>query len=137
MHEEQPRPKNQPGKQSIWQMVIKDMENREKLGIDRYGEPVQTFNGRDSLLDAYEEQLDKIVYLKQHMEELKELGNELLIILEEANRGINVNKMLGDIISKHKCLGIKICDKCRGSGDQVIQFGFVETCIKCKGKGYV
>lgn len=55
----------------IWKLVLEDMEVRRKLGIERYGRPVQTFNGRDALQDAYEEALDLAVYLKQAMEERK------------------------------------------------------------------
>lgn len=32
--------------------VQKDIEVRRKVGIQRYGTPLQPFNGRDALLDA-------------------------------------------------------------------------------------
>lgn len=54
---------------SIWQLVMRDMYQREQLGIMRYGTPLQIFNGRDSLQDAYEEALDLVVYLRQVIEE--------------------------------------------------------------------
>lgn len=57
-----PIPNDQP---SVWQLVLRDMYEREQIGIMRYGTPLQVFNGRDSLQDAYEESLDKTVYLKQ------------------------------------------------------------------------
>lgn len=40
-----------------------DMERRNQFGIDKYGTPLQAFNGRDFLQDAYEEALDFTVYL--------------------------------------------------------------------------
>lgn len=40
-------------------------------GIAKYGTPVQAFNGRSALWDAYEEVLDLAVYLKQRLEEEK------------------------------------------------------------------
>lgn len=52
-----------------WELVIQDMEQRNKFGIAKYGTPLQAFNGRDSLKDAYEEALDLCVYLKNAMEE--------------------------------------------------------------------
>lgn len=64
----QPNPtknKNKP----IVDMVIKDMKIRKKQGIKTYGVPLQAFNGRDALLDAYEEALDLCMYLKQSLEE--------------------------------------------------------------------
>lgn len=45
-------------------MVQDDLEERLKVGIERYGQPLQAFNGRDSLRDAYEEVLDLAVYLR-------------------------------------------------------------------------
>lgn len=54
---------------SIWQLVLRDMYQREQVGIMRYGTPLQVFNGRDALRDAYEEVLDLAVYLRQVIEE--------------------------------------------------------------------
>lgn len=45
--------------------VIADMQTRKQVGIARYGTPLQPFNGRDALWDAYEEALDLACYLKQ------------------------------------------------------------------------
>jgi hypothetical protein len=47
-----------------WELVMRDMENRNKAGIEKYGTPLQPHNGRNSLQDAYEEALDLAVYLK-------------------------------------------------------------------------
>jgi hypothetical protein len=46
-------------------MVIADMHARDKLGRKRYGTPLQPWNGRDALVDAYEEALDLCAYLRQ------------------------------------------------------------------------
>ena len=46
-----------------------DMAQRLKLGIERYGTGLQADNGRDMLLDAYEEALDLCVYLRGIMYE--------------------------------------------------------------------
>lgn len=50
-------------------LVVADMWARKRLGIKRYGVPLQPFNGRSALLDAYEEVLDLAVYLRQLLEE--------------------------------------------------------------------
>ncbi len=42
--------------------LIPDMEQRDRLGRERYGVPLQPFNGRSFSQDAYEECLDLIVY---------------------------------------------------------------------------
>jgi len=61
---EQPAPikNNNP---AVWQLVIQDMENRDKLGESRYGTKLQAYNGRDGLIDLYEELLDACVYCRQ------------------------------------------------------------------------
>jgi hypothetical protein len=45
--------------------VIADMEARDRLGRERYGTPLQPFNGRDALRDLYEELLDASAYAMQ------------------------------------------------------------------------
>ena len=66
--EEQPMPitNNNP---ILQELVIEDMESRLNLGIERYGTGLQAGNGRDMLLDAYEEALDLCVYLRGVMYE--------------------------------------------------------------------
>jgi hypothetical protein len=49
----------------IQDMVIADIEARRQIGIKRYGTGLQAYNGRDALVDAYEEALDLAMYLKQ------------------------------------------------------------------------
>ncbi len=56
----------------IWPLVLKDLKERVKLGKSRYGTVLQTNNGRDALLDAYEEAMDLAIYLRQVIEERKE-----------------------------------------------------------------
>ena len=48
----------------IQELVMEDMKGRLALGIERYGTGLQAHNGRDMLLDAYEEALDLSVYLR-------------------------------------------------------------------------
>ena len=59
--------KNEP----IVDLVVQDMKERKKQGIETYGTPLQAFNGRNALQDAYEEALDLCMYLKQVIEETK------------------------------------------------------------------
>lgn len=68
LHTDQPMPVRNDGV-SIQAMVRRDLEQREKVGIQRYGTPLQAFNGRDALRDAYEEALDLSCYLRQALAE--------------------------------------------------------------------
>lgn len=61
----------QPTTGDCWLLVLKDMEERRLHGIEKYGVPVQPYNGRDPLIDAYQEALDLCVYLRQAIEERK------------------------------------------------------------------
>lgn len=45
-------------------LLIEDIEARRQVGIGRYGQGHRPFNGRDTLRDMYEEDLDKLVYLR-------------------------------------------------------------------------
>jgi hypothetical protein len=64
---DQPAPS--PSSGDVWLLVIADMEERRRVGIKRYGTPLQPGNGRDALADAYAEALDLAVYLRQAIEE--------------------------------------------------------------------
>jgi hypothetical protein len=56
----------------IVDLVMEDMKARKQLGIKRYGTALQPFNGRDALVDAYEEALDLAIYLRQALEEKRQ-----------------------------------------------------------------
>lgn len=62
---DQSQPMPQPGEEDVTRAVIDDLRRRERKGIETYGTPLQTHNGRDALRDAYEEVLDLAQYLKQ------------------------------------------------------------------------
>lgn len=50
---------------AVWDMVMEDIKERDQKGIQTYGTRLQPFNGRDALVDAYQEALDLVVYLRQ------------------------------------------------------------------------
>lgn len=53
----------------VYKLVNIDLEERYKVGLERYGIALQPFNGRDALRDAYEEAIDLVFYLRQAMYE--------------------------------------------------------------------
>ena len=56
---------------SYGDVVTQDIINRAFIGKERYGVFLQPHNGRDALLDAYEEALDLATYLMQVVMETK------------------------------------------------------------------
>lgn len=74
----------------VWELVIKDMQERDEVGRERYGTPLQTNNGRDHLVDAYQELLDQAVYLRAEIEERKNriAIDEEALALELYRRGL-------------------------------------------------
>ena len=68
MIEDQPPPITNTSR-PIWELVVEDMQERDHVGRARYGTPLQANNGRDPLVDAYQEALDLCVYLRQAIEE--------------------------------------------------------------------
>ena len=49
--------------------MIADMRARHEMGARKYETALRPFNGRDPLIDAYQEALDLCVYLRQAIEE--------------------------------------------------------------------
>jgi hypothetical protein len=63
------RPGDQPlpteGQQDVQEALIARLKQRRALGIERYGRPLKTFNGRKALQDLLEELLDGANYALQ------------------------------------------------------------------------
>ena len=50
---------------AVWDLVLKDIKERDKFGFKKYGKRLQPFNGRNVLFDLYQELLDAVVYIRQ------------------------------------------------------------------------
>jgi hypothetical protein len=73
----QPAPRDSGGP-AVWPFVIADMQARDASGQAKYGTPLQAHNGRDALVDAYQESLDLAVYLRQVIIERDSFGYDLV-----------------------------------------------------------
>lgn len=62
-----PPPKK--GGRAVTPEVIADLRKRSEMGKEKYGTVLETGNGRDALVDAYQEALDLCCYLKQKLME--------------------------------------------------------------------
>jgi hypothetical protein len=60
--EPQPKPSDGP---AIWDLVIADMRERDRIGTAKYGQRLKAGDARNSLVDAYQEVLDLAVYLRK------------------------------------------------------------------------
>lgn len=68
--EDQPEP-IKTHEDSIHDLVMLDLIERKRLGLQRYGTILQATNGRDHLIDAYQEALDLCCYLRAEIERRK------------------------------------------------------------------
>ena len=69
-----PEPMPRDGKADVLPAVIVDLKQRSRVGTLKYGTPLQTHNGRNALMDAYQEALDLVMYLKQCLMEQTDQG---------------------------------------------------------------
>ncbi len=53
----------------VYALTLLDMRERDRVGRARYGVPLTSHNGRDQLVDAYQEALDLAAYLRAVIEE--------------------------------------------------------------------
>lgn len=60
---DQPAP--QPGGYPVQAVLIEALKQRMAFGFKKYGRPLETHNGRDPLLDMWEEMLDMVSYFTQ------------------------------------------------------------------------
>jgi hypothetical protein len=57
------------GHTDVEEKLKSDLTARQEAGIAKYGTQLKTHNGRDALVDAYQESLDLLMYLRQWMME--------------------------------------------------------------------
>jgi hypothetical protein len=67
-------PMPEKGSIDILPLVINDLMKRDKVGTKKYGTTLQANNGRDCLMDAYQEALDMVMYLRQLITEREKAG---------------------------------------------------------------
>jgi hypothetical protein len=94
------RPGDQPlpteGQQNVQDALIDLIKERRDLGVQRYGRPLQTFNGRNAVRDALEEALDLATYLMQVEMETKA-----------------TQARIREVLHLHRANEINVCVTCR------------------------
>jgi len=88
MHEPTPL----PGQSTVADKVIEDINERVSMGLSKYGTKLMTFNGRNALVDLYQELIDATMYVKQLLMEEEAIDKSatgylmhLTTMLEEDN----------------------------------------------------
>jgi len=77
--------------ESVTDAMISDLVKRREGGKVKYGCELKTHNGRDSLVDAYQEALDLCLYLRQRiMENAAASEDDALIKVRAVRSKINV-----------------------------------------------
>ena len=66
---DQMRHENAYGSSGVIAIVLADMRERDAIGRQRYSTPLTSGNGRDHLVDAYQELLDGSVYMVTELDE--------------------------------------------------------------------
>lgn len=80
-------------------LVIEDMAARDAIGTAKYGTPLMTHNGRDPLVDLYQELLDARVYAEQFYAEAGYEANGLYNGPLERRLLVGLDKMLCEVRS--------------------------------------
>jgi hypothetical protein len=103
------RPGDQPlpqgGQECVQDALIADIRARRDIGIQRYGSPLMTHNGRDAVQDALEEAVDLAVYLKQ-------------VAMEVRNREAEMERLRAEVAAARKYAG-EMRDFCSPHGVSV------------------
>lgn len=89
-----------PGQEEIWPLVIDDMLQRDNKGRSVYGTPLMSHNGRDALIDAYQEALDLAVYLRQEIQERTTIQEIVDIIKQNSEFKDTTTLNVKDVIKK-------------------------------------
>jgi len=85
----QPAPRNHIKSNEVLNHVISEIINISNRGKMAYGTRLRTFNGRDGLMDAFEESVDQTFYLKQKLMEFDVETKEILDVISLLNSGDN------------------------------------------------
>jgi hypothetical protein len=64
-----PQPSPTGNGAEVTEQVVADLRARSAMGERKYGTVLRVANGRDALMDAYQEALDLCQYLKQALME--------------------------------------------------------------------
>lgn len=68
--------------------VVVDMRERDRVGRERYGVPLTAHNGRDQLIDLYQELLDAAAYSRARIEEERDAAPGSIAMIHRVYRKV-------------------------------------------------
>jgi hypothetical protein len=101
----------------VQDMVVADIIARKAVGKERYGTYLQPFNGRNTLMDAYQEALDLAIYLRSMLYE------------QENPQPIQFCEHCGPVPTAYKKRGTTWCPACMDAE------GWTPDACNCDGTG--
>lgn len=102
------QPPPTPGRQEVTSLVISALEKRLEYGRKKYGTALMTWNGRDPLADAMEEELDRLQYLAQARLERADLLERVAALKAFAR---DLILFTGDLVDPTKTRGMHEWEK--------------------------
>src|SRR5215510_12794072 len=109
------------GRLSIQSLVRSDLEQREQLGIERYGTALQPGNGRNAIVDAYQEAMDLTCYLRQVIEEGGAVGRHGAEPLSDEPTELTAGQILTMILDGDESRRLELCGKALGNAREAHQ----------------
>jgi hypothetical protein len=89
------------------QLLIDDIEERREVGISRYGQGHRPFNGRDTLQDLYEEQLDLLVYFRSLKRMAEAAAPEVIDVISAELQKNGLQQIVCDAMAEQVYLRIQ------------------------------
>ena len=65
----EPPPLPNPGEPTVLSLVLADLQERAEHGLKKYKQYLTAGDGRDHLMDLYQELMDAVMYIRQEIRE--------------------------------------------------------------------
>lgn len=95
-------------KPAVWSLVMRDMTERDIFGAEKYGTRLQSGNGRDFLLDAYQEALDLVVYLRGAIYERDEMATAKDCLVVEPAAAIDDDSRRAQVVQQNGEMALEV-----------------------------
>jgi hypothetical protein len=105
----------------ILPLVISDLQERDKVGRKKYGTTLQSGNGRNALVDATQEAMDLVMYLRQELCDQEKRIRDNQILLDAVKNAYRKHHLGDDSIGWDELSEILENALCNVMGDEGYQ----------------